>query len=689
MNLSTPVANITRVGKVTASKLKRLDIFTIQDLLFYFPWRYDDFSMSTPIAQLQPNTRANVVGTVEMLNNKKSFKRRLNITEALISDDSEMLKVVWFNQPFIARNLQVGDRVSLSGKVDSDHGLTVMTSPIYEKITQQVIHTQGLVPNYHLTSDLSQKQLRFLINQVIDLAQQVEDWLPETIRQEQRLLTLATAIQKIHFPKNQQDIDQAKARLSFDELFLLQLQSQITRQAIIRNKALPIKFLEPKTKELVKSLPFVLTDDQRKTAWEILQDLETDQPMTRLLEGDVGSGKTVVALLALYNTVLNGYQAAIMVPTEVLAKQHFNSLNKLLSGFNINLALLTNSQQQTTNQEKITKAELGQQIANGQAQLIIGTHALIQQAVEFKNLNLVVIDEQHRFGVEQRQTLVAKASSTDQLMPHLLSMTATPIPRSLALALYDDLNISIIKQLPKDRQKIVTKIIGPEERQSSYDFIAQQVEQGRQVFVICPLIDISDNLGARSVKEEYDKLSQQIFPNLKIAMLHGKLKPKDKTAIMEKFSNNEINILVATSVIEVGIDIPNATVMMIEDANRFGLAQLHQYRGRVGRSQHQSYCFLMNDDSTSFGQQRLAAMLEYDNGFDLAQADLKFRGPGEVYGTLQKGFPELKIATLYDYALMKQAKEAAISLLQINPNLDNLPKIKEKIVNLAGLSHLE
>ncbi|KKR14765.1 MAG: ATP-dependent DNA helicase RecG [Candidatus Falkowbacteria bacterium GW2011_GWA2_39_24] len=385
MNLSTPVANITRVGKVTASKLKRLDIFTIQDLLFYFPWRYDDFSMSTPIAQLQPNTRANVVGTVEMLNNKKSFKRRLNITEALISDDSEMLKVVWFNQPFIARNLQVGDRVSLSGKVDSDHGLTVMTSPIYEKITQQVIHTQGLVPNYHLTSDLSQKQLRFLINQVIDLAQQVEDWLPETIRQEQRLLTLATAIQKIHFPKNQQDIDQAKARLSFDELFLLQLQSQITRQAIIRNKALPIKFLEPKTKELVKSLPFVLTDDQRKTAWEILQDLETDQPMTRLLEGDVGSGKTVVALLALYNTVLNGYQATIMVPTEVLAKQHFNSLNKLLSGFNINLALLTNSQQQTTNQEKITKAELGQQIANGQAQLIIGTHALIQQAVEFKN----------------------------------------------------------------------------------------------------------------------------------------------------------------------------------------------------------------------------------------------------------------------------------------------------------------
>jgi len=516
----------------------------------------------------------------------------------------------------------------------------------------------------------------------------VPDWLPKQIRKEYGLIDLTEAIKKIHFPNNQKDIELARERIGFDELFLIQLQAQMIRAKIKAGQTRPINFLEQETKDFVNSLPWQLTDDQRRSAWEILQAINKDKPMTRLLEGDVGSGKTIVAVLAMLNTALNHLQSALMVPTEILAKQHFESLGKLFGGMKIKMALLTRSHRYLNNlEQKISKPKIIEAIKSGAVDIIIGTHALIQEDVEFQDLSLVVIDEQHRFGVEQRQALMKK--TMEHFVPHLLSMTATPIPRSLALAMYDDLDISIIKQMPKDRQKIITKIVKSSARQQAYADISKQVAEGRQAFVVCPLIDESDQLGAKSVKEEYDRLKKTVWPDLRIGMIHGKLKSEEKAQIMEDFNQGKIDVLVATAVVEVGIDVPNATVMMIENAERFGLAQLHQYRGRVGRSQYQSFCFLMTNEADETENQRLQAMLTYDSGFDLAKADLKFRGPGEVYGKLQKGFPQLRVASLYDFVLMKQAKDAATKILTIDPDLKESSELKEKIGEIEDKVRLE
>ncbi|MFH0840569.1 MAG: ATP-dependent DNA helicase RecG [bacterium] len=682
----THIAELNRVGKTTAKRLANLGIFTVQDLLLHFPFRYDSFSQ-TKIAELVVGESASISGIVEMINNKRSARRKMNITEALISDGEDFLKVVWFNQPFLIKNIKAGDNISIAGKVEEDFNGLVIKSPVYEKnLISKAIHTEGLVPNYHLTANLTQKQLRFLLSQVIKLAKDIPDWLPEEIRKAEKLISLEQAIQKIHFPKNQKDIDQAKERIGFDELFLIQLQAQIIRKKIKSSQAQAISFLEQLTKDFVASLPFKLTIDQRKSAWEILQAINSTKPMTRLLEGDVGSGKTVVAVLAMLNASKNGLQSALMVPTEILAKQHFSSINKLMTGLGINIALFTRTNRYLNNfDQKLSKKEIIEIIKSGQADIIIGTHALIQEDVEFKNLSLVVIDEQHRFGVEQRQAIMKKTKS--DLIPHLLSMTATPIPRSLALAMYDDLDISIIKEMPKNRQKIITKIVDSDQ-QDTYDFIKQEILAGRQAFVICPLIDESDLLGAKSVKQEYEKLNKLVFPDLPIGLIHGKLKPEEKSQAMEDFLNQKTKILVATSVIEVGIDIPNASVMMIENADHFGLAQLHQYRGRVGRGEHQSYCFLLKETGIEENK-RLQAMLEYDNGFDLAKADLKFRGPGQVYGKLQKGFPQLKVASLYDFILMKKAKESASKILLNDPELKQNKILREKLGEIEEKIHLE
>jgi len=688
IGLTTKIAGLNRVGQATARKLEKLDIQTVRDLLLYFPFRYDDFSEQVKIADLVLGSRVNVTGEIELINNKKSPRARMNITEALISDGSDFLRVVWFNQPFLSKTLKVGDRISLAGKIEEDFQGKVMKAPVYEKAGSQTLHTDGLVPNYHLTANLTQKQLRFLIGQVINLAKLVPDWLPKQIRKEYGLIDLTEAIKKIHFPNNQKDIELARERIGFDELFLIQLQAQMIRAKIKAGQTRPINFLEQETKDFVNSLPWQLTDDQRRSAWEILQAINKDKPMTRLLEGDVGSGKTIVAVLAMLNTALNHLQSALMVPTEILAKQHFESLGKLFGGMKIKMALLTRSHRYLNNlEQKISKPKIIEAIKSGAVDIIIGTHALIQEDVEFQDLSFVVIDEQHRFGVEQRQALMKKTK--EHFVPHLLSMTATPIPRSLALAMYDDLDISIIKQMPKDRQKIITKIVKSSARQQAYADISKQVAEGRQAFVVCPLIDESDQLGAKSVKEEYDRLKKTVWPDLRIGMIHGKLKSEEKAQIMEDFNQGKIDVLVATAVVEVGIDVPNATVMMIENAERFGLAQLHQYRGRVGRSQYQSFCFLMTNEADETENQRLQAMLTYDSGFDLAKADLKFRGPGEVYGKLQKGFPQLRVASLYDFVLMKQAKDAATKILTIDPDLKESSELKEKIGEIEDKVRLE
>ncbi len=727
LTLNTEIININRVGKTTAKRLQRLGIKTGQDLLFYFPFRYDDFSQLTKIDKLIPGMSANIVGKIELIQNRRSLRKRMYITEALVSDNTETMKVIWFNQPFIAKSLRVGDKVSLAGKVEDEYGGMVMVSPNYEKINlphpipplirggngREGFHTQGLVPNYHLTANITQKQIRFLVKQIINLAKKVTDWLPFEIKRNLKLLSLGDAVSKIHFPKTKNDIEQARRRLSFNELFLIQAQSQLIKQELKSSLAKAVEFKKKETKKLVTSLPFDLTDDQRKAAWEILQDMAKAKPMARLLEGDVGSGKTVVAVIAMLNVALNKCQAVLMVPTEILAQQHFESICKLLSGTKIKIGLITRGQKKLNYESGIMNKELNKKkskIHNSvrpdfgelsrtelttkaksiihDSQIIIGTHALIQEKVEFNNLVLAIIDEQHRFGVEQRKMLIEK-SGNKKTTPHLLSMTATPIPRSLALALYGDLDISIIKQMPKGRKKIITSVVPEAKREDAYDFIRKQIKNGRQVFVICPLIDFSDKLGVKSVKEEFVKLDKEIFPDLSISFLHGRMKAKEKEAIMRDFLNKKIKILVSTSVVEVGVDVPNTTIMMIEGAGRFGLAQLHQFRGRVGRAEHQSYCFLFTDSQAEKTLKRLQALVDCYDGFALAKMDLRFRGPGEVYGTAQKGFPELKIATLFDYELMKQARDEAVKLIDKDPNLDKYPGLKKKIEEQNKVVHLE
>jgi len=689
LTLKTPITEIHGIGPTNARRLKHLGINTILDLIYYFPYRHDDFSHVVVVSEIQPNEINTIKAKIQLINNRRSFRRRMFITEGLVADNTGSVKVVWFNQPYLTKILKPGDQIILSGKVDSDHLTPQFISPIYEKVKKEQLHVGRIVPVYSTTENLTQKQIRFFIKSVLFLIKEIKDFLPEVVKKENNLMDLPIALKQVHFPDNQLILQKAIHRLKFDELFLIQLGALQSKKYLQKAKSPAIKFKELTTKKFVKSLPFELTDDQRKASWEIIKDLEKGKPMNRLLEGDVGSGKTVVAKIAMLNTVKNGFQTAFMAPTEILALQHFNNLVLFLKDFNLKIGILTHSQIKTNFSEKISKGRMLKMAESGEIQIMVGTHALIQENVRFKKLSLVIIDEQHRFGVEQRKTLREKSSKQHQLIPHLLSMTATPIPRSLALTIYGDLDLSILLHQPKDRLKIITKIVSPENREKAYQFIKNQIREGRQVFVICPLIEPSDKLGVKSVKQEYEKLDKNIFPDLKIGLLHGKLKPREKEKIMEDLKNNKINILVSTSVVEVGIDIPNATVMMIEGAERFGLAQMHQFRGRVGRSKYQSYCFLFTESESQKTDQRLNALVKSENGFELAEYDLKLRGPGELYGLRQSGLPDLKMASLTDVALIKQTRAAAQNLIDQDPELKNYPLLLQKIAEFQNSIHWE
>lgn len=692
MLLSTPLTSLNRIGTIRASHLRRLDLETVGDLLLYFPFRYDDFRSTVQIKDLQAGQTVTIVGEIQLIQNKRSPRRRMYITEALVSDGTEMLRVIWFNQPFLTKNLRVGETVSLAGKVTEDFSGVLMQSPVYEKTHQgQLVHTQGLVPIYHLTSNISQKQIRSAIKQIIGLAESVDDFVPAEVKNKYDLLPLAQAIESVHFPKESTDLEKAKERLGFNELYLLQLRAQKQYQAFSELVAPAIPFSKEHTKEFVGKLPFDLTPDQKKAAWEIIQDIEKTKPMVRLLQGDVGSGKTVVASLAAQNVALHQSQTVFLVPTEILAHQHFLTFsNKFFAESEIVIGLHTRSYHLIKKGEEImevSKKDMLEQIANGTIQIVIGTHALLQEAVNFKELALVIIDEQHRFGVEQRGTLMAKVGQGR--MPHLLSMTATPIPRSLALALYGDLDISVIKQMPAGRKKIVTELVNTSNREKVYKHITAELSGGRQAFVVCPLIDPSDKLGVKSVTTEFKRLDTGVFKDYKLGLLHGRLKAAEREQVMADFVSGKIQVLIATSIIEIGVDIPNASVMMVEDADRFGLAQLHQYRGRVGRGAYQSYCFLVSETNDPRSNERLKAMSELESGFDLARADLRFRGPGEVYGLAQKGFPELKMANFYDVELIKKARDAALHTLKLDTNLEKWPLLKEELGESEKRAHLE
>lgn len=694
ITLASPLTDLKGVGKTTITRLKKLGLNSVHDLLFYFPFRYNRFENAGLIKNLQEGQEVQIVGQIDLISNRRSARRRMNLTEALIQDDSGVLKIIWFNQPYIAKALKAGDYISVAGKVKEQFGGLCLVSPAYEKLnnyqessTQKLHNTQGIIPNYHLVEGLTSKQLRALISQIINLAKLAEDSLPKEIAEQHRLMSLAQAIRNIHFPDNENDLEEARRRLGFEELFIWQLRAQLIKNQLKGRLAYKINFKEKETREFVNSLPYSLTGDQKKSAWEILLDLDKEQPMSRLLQGDVGSGKTIVAAMAFLNTKLaNKGKTILMAPTEILAAQHFETFKKLFADRDINISLLTAGRKEANWQEgKVKSSEIA-----SKSDLIIGTHALIYSKEKIAPVALAIIDEQQRFGVKQRKKL-ADLNGENNPTPHFLSLSATPIPRSLALALYGDLSLSLINEMPPGRKTVLTKIIPEQVRQDVYDFANKEISSGKQMFVVCPLISASDKTGAKSAKEEMEKL-KNIFPNFQIGLLHGKLKSKEKENVMTEFLEKKIQILVSTSVIEVGIDIKNANIMIIEGAERFGLSTLHQFRGRVGRGNDQAFCFLFtsNEDGPALETcKRLEALVKYHDGLNLAEEDLKTRGAGETYGFLQSGFPELKIASLFDYQQIKTAQNSAEKLLNSDPELKLWPKIREKVGEIEEKIHLE
>lgn len=705
--LETSIAKLPRINEKYLRKFHKLGLNTVRDLLYHFPHRYDDFSKIITIDKLKLNETVTIQGEILTIENTRTFKKKMVLTEAVIKDRTGSVKAIWFNQPFLTKNLKPGKKVSLSGKLSIGPNGSYLSNPGYELLTLGKIptHTAGLVPVYPETTGLGSRFIRYYIKLILPTANQIKEFIPLEILKRQNLLTITVALKNIHFPKNIKLAGEARKRFAFEELFLLQLFVLKQKKKLQKENAFAIPFNKELIQSFVKKLPFTLTNAQRKAAWEIIQDLARSQPMNRLLQGDVGSGKTVVATAAALETAKTGYKVAFMAPTEILAQQHFREVSKLLKDFKVRIGLLT-SVANKVDGKTIKRNEFLKKIQEGKISILIGTHALIQDQVKFKNLALVIVDEQHRFGVEQRASLVREEN-----IPHLLSMTATPIPRTLALTIYGDLDISLLDEMPKGRQKIITKVIPPDQRNQAYEFIRREVKKGRQVFVICPRIeptndkrltvdetssdksqtsiDIRKLLWAevKAVKEEYEKLSQKIFPDLKIAMLHGKLKSKEKEEIMIDFKNKKTDVLVSTSVVEVGIDIPNTTVMMIEGADRFGLAQLHQFRGRVGRGKYQSYCFLFSTsgDTTS----RLRALTKCENGFELAEKDMQIRGSGQFYGVRQSGLPDLAMDSLKDLNLVKTIRQEANDLLEKDLELKRLPLLSQKLLRFKQSIHLE
>ncbi|MBT6819467.1 MAG: ATP-dependent DNA helicase RecG [Candidatus Magasanikbacteria bacterium] len=685
--LNTDIKQLHSIATKLGASFKKMSINNITDLLWYFPFRYDDLSQVKDVIELTENEISTVRVKIKNIKTYRSWKRKMIITEILAADTTDDMQAVWFRQKFVGKILKPGDEVFLSGKAQKKNLIWQFVSPTYEKVKDNPIHSARLVPIYHLKGKMTQKQLRFLMDRALKEAVHVDDPLPVDLLNQEKYPWLYEALQEIHFPTTQKKLALATKRLKFQELFYIQCKYQLAKQDYQAQPSYQIELSDQTINQAVKSLPFTLTKDQQTTLYDVLADLSQEKPMNRLIEGDVGSGKTVVALLAGLNTVSAGLQVAMMAPTEILAGQHFISSIKLIpKKYLAKTALLTRSRFELGDHTPINRAQLNKKIKNGEIKLIIGTHALIQEKVSFKNLGLVIIDEQHRFGVKQRQGI--KEKNQDGKVPHLLSMTATPIPRTLSLTLYGDLDISLIKEKPVGRQAIKTFLVPEKKRRDSYKFILEKIEQKQQVFVVCPLIDESDTLGVKSVTQEYEKLNKDIFPDLEIRLLHGKLKTDEKEQIMNDFKSNKFPILVSTSVIEVGVDIPQATIMLIESAERFGLSQLHQFRGRIGRNDLESFCLLFTTDDSQLTKERLQALTKSSDGFELAELDLKLRGSGEIFGTKQTGLMKLKIAQLSDVTLIKKAQKWAKKILGSKKYLSQ-KQLQELLAELKTEMHLE
>ena len=704
--LKMKLEKLPRIGMKYGAILKKLNIETVEDFLLHFPFRYEDYSERILIENLAAGETATVMGEVVQSKLVRTWKKKMMITECFVSDETGTVRAVWFNQPYVSDSLTAGKGVRLAGKVSQDTKGMFFSNPAWELSSRTPTNTGRLVPIYPETEGLTSKWIRWQMQNMIKYADALIDPIPENILKGLHLPILSEAVKSLHFPKTLKEFELAQKRFAFQQMFLVQLATQQVKISWDKQKAASIAFNETLTKYFVESLPFTLTDAQRKAAFKILKDLEKPLPMNRLLNGDVGSGKTIVAAMASLSTINAGFQVSIMAPTEVLAKQHFESISKIFSKQDITVGLLTNSYHlinksefrnsklSTEKEEEISRKKLLSELVSGNINLIIGTHALIQKDIKFKNLALIIIDEQHRFGVAQRAFLQQQiAEINDGLpgkIPHLLTMTATPIPRTLTLAFFGNLDISVLDEMPKNRKPIVTEIILPSKRKDIYDFVRSEISKGHQAFIIFPLVEESEKLTElKAATQEHERLSREIFPDLKLGLLHGKLKASEKEQVMADFKDKKYNILVATSVVEVGIDIPNATVIVIEDAERFGLSQLHQFRGRVGRSDKQSYCFLFTGSKTVKAKSRLGAMEKTSSGFAIAEEDLKLRGPGEFLGTRQSGLPDIAMEHLSNVKLIEIAHDYAEQTLQNSPDLADYPLLQKELGKFQSNVHLE
>ena len=650
MKLTTPLEQIKGVGPKTAQALAAAGLTTVSDALNFLPRAYDDYSTAVNIADLQPG-KVTVKARCESVSTR-IVRRGLRITTAVLADKSGKVKAVWFNQPYRETQLKSDAEFIFSGQFGMQYNRYQINNPSVE-LAKEIAKTAAennseIQPVYKSIKNIRPKTVQDLMKNIRPIMNFLPETLPENIIRRQKLVSRSEAVKFLHTPKTHEEISRGRERLAFEELFEMILAAQFNKQEQTRLTGWKIPFNKSVVKNFVDQLPFPLTNAQRRAAWQILQDLESDHPMNRLLQGDVGSGKTVVAGLVAAEVAKAGFQTAIMAPTEILAQQHAKTLDELLSPFGVSVALLTG------HVKGAARNQLLDNLASGNIDVVVGTHALIQEKVAYHKLGFAVIDEQHRFGVKQRQSLLEKSD----FMPHLLSMTATPIPRSLALTLYGELDISILDELPSGRQPIQTKIWSPASAPKLYESIENELAKGRQAYVICPLIDDNPDNDKKSVEAEYNKLSKTIFSHRRVGLLHGKLPVEEKAEVMQKFADGDLDMLVSTTVVEVGVNVPNATVMLIENADNFGLSQLHQLRGRVGRGKHQSFCHLMmsGHDKPS---QRLREIEKSQDGFYLAEVDLKLRGPGEIYGKMQHGDLNLKIASLADTALIARAQVEA------------------------------
>jgi ATP-dependent DNA helicase RecG len=685
-SLDSPVS-VLGVRPADAQKFNRLGVSTVRDLLFHLPSRYHDYSEVRPISELQFGEEQTVIGTVFAAGSKMIGRSRKG-TEAILSDPSGTLRVIWWGQTYVARRLKQGMKVALSGKVTEFRGRMQMENPELEMLEDESLHTRRLVPVYPSTEGLFQKTIRTATRVSVDaFAPRIEDALPASMRKRHNLMPAAEAFRQVHFPDDLETAERARDRFGFEELLYIEL-GVVRRRMEWQDAGGAPALVLPKAQldGFVESLPFTLTASQKTAISEVLDDIGDDTPMTRLLEGDVGSGKTVVAAAALLAAVAAGHQGAIMAPTEILAEQHLRTFTRILQpdregdgqegpwfqaaapGYvvlnppymdrPVRVALLTGGLKASE------KRDAQSAIAAGEVDIAVGTHALLQEGVSFQRLGLAVIDEQHRFGVEQRATLREKGGS-----PHVLVMTATPIPRTLALTVYGDLDITVLNEMPPGRPPVKTYRVLPYRRQEAFEFVEKKIREGRQAFVICPLVEESSAVEAKAAVQEHARLSRDVFPDRRLGLLHGRLAASEKESVMRSFRDGEIDILVSTAVVEVGVDVPNATVILIEGADRFGLSQLHQFRGRVRRSEEQSYCFLLSDSPSPESEERLAIMETVDNGFELAEHDLRLRGPGEYFGTRQSGLPDLRVAKLTDIEMIRATRNEATEILKSDPEL--------------------